>query len=236
MADNVSIQPAQVQEIIISPAPAQVSVADVIENGRIAAVAQRTQTEEQRRTRVAEAERIRVENEEKAKTREEKIKDFKRQTRILNNICGPFAEYMKFQQGINPEMRVIMDINQWMIMMLAAKSAITTMMEDNYVDIENPPEDVKTAMGTIYNNIDIVSQSFTNSMNQIVSMMQNQIIKGSSSVNIDKVDDVIRKPLNEIVTILRQECNSSNNLNSDQSTPSVLSAMTNNVNARRLPN
>lgn len=155
MSDNyISSEP------IINPAPAQVSIND-----------SDTQVEERRSQPVVQTRTIEV----ISRSREDKIRDLKRELRIIKNITQPIIQYIQFQQIMDPKLRVIIDVNQWTMLLLAAKGTITSLIEDNYVDITDPPEDLMGAMNEGYDNIDSLVTAFTASMSQIVTLMQTQL-------------------------------------------------------------
>jgi len=149
-------------EYIIDPAPAQVSVSgSYIEN--IPETSSSVTTTDERISR------------------EYSIKSLKEKIRIIKNISQSLNDYMIFQQIIDPKLRVIIDANQWIMMLLAGKSVITSVIENDYDDIDDPPQDLRDAMEESYNNIESIVNAFTTSMTQIVTLMQYQLINISPS-------------------------------------------------------
>ena len=67
------------------------------------------------------------------------------------------------------------------MMLLAGKSVITSVIENDYDDIDDPPQDLRDAMEESYNNIESIVNAFTTSMTQIVTLMQSQLINISPS-------------------------------------------------------
>ena len=120
------------------------------------------------------------EKEKQDKNKECTIRDLTRELRIINNICDPICEYNKFQQSINPELRVLIDINQWVGLIYMLKSAIKSQIDTSYMDIEDPPEVLKEAMLKTYNSMDHASQSIENSMKEIINLIQSGIYSKSS--------------------------------------------------------
>jgi len=168
-------------EPIINPAPAQVSINDST-----------IQVEERRSQQVIQTRTTEV----ISTSREDKIRDLKQQLRVIKNVSQPINQYIQFRQIMDPKLRVIIDVNQWIMLLLAAKGAITTMIEDTYVDIAEPPEDLMQAMSEGYNNIDSVVSAFTSSMSEIVTLMQTQLASTPLTTN-QSISDV---PNNSIVT------------------------------------
>src|SRR5579863_1510935 len=122
--------------------------------------------------RIAAAEKERKKSEEKVQERENKIKNLTKQLRTINNICSPINDYMKFQQFVNPDIRVLMEINQWMLLVFACKAGAKTSIDCEYMDIIEPPLALKEAMATTYGNLDSLGDAFTSSMKEIVTLIQ----------------------------------------------------------------
>lgn len=97
-----------------------------------------------------------------------------RKLRVINNACDPLNDYIKFRQYMTPEIRVITDINQWVMFIALAKIAIKSYIDYEYMDIKDHPQTLKTAMEKAYNGIDSVGNSFISSMTEIISIMQSR--------------------------------------------------------------
>ena len=153
-------------EPIINPAPAQVFISDS------AIQADQRRSQQVVHTRTGNGVETITDME---KSRENKIKDLKQQLRVIKNIAQPLNQYMQFQQIMDPKLRVIIEVNQWIMLLLAGKSALTSAIGDTYADISEPPGDLMIAMEEGYNNIDSTVNNFTASMSQIVTLMQSQL-------------------------------------------------------------
>lgn len=140
-------------DLLIDPAPAEVSVDE--------------RTRDQNERIREENERIREENE-----RKRKIKNFKEQARLINNICGPMEDYINFKQNLPSETKIIMDINQWIMTVLSTKALIITNIENIYSEIEDPPKDIKNDMSLIHENITKITTKSMESLNQMVNFIQ----------------------------------------------------------------
>lgn len=158
-----TIQP----EYIIDPAPAQVSVS----GSHIENISETSST---------------VTISEHRISREDRIKFLKEKLRIIKNVSQSLNNYMQFQQIMDPKLRVIIDANQWIMMLLVGKSVISSVIESDYVDIVDPPQDLKDALEESYNNVESIVNAFTTSMTQIVTLMQSQLLNvpPSESPNI----------------------------------------------------
>ena len=147
-------------EVIIQPAPAQT----VVSNSSVAASI----------CALTEAEKTR-ERDQKIKEREINIKRLNKQLRQIHNICGPICEYMKFQNDINPDVRVILDLNQWMLMTLALKAAAKSIIDCDYADIIEPPQLLKQNMEKAYSDIDAVTDAVSSSMKSMIHVTQSRL-------------------------------------------------------------
>jgi hypothetical protein len=114
---------------------------------------------------------------DKAKLREQAIKDLSKNLRMINNICGPLCDYAKFESSINPDIRVLLNINQWMIVMCALKAASKCSIDSAYMDISDPPESLKQTLKNVYTNLDSVTEAFSSSMKEIITLIQSRLIK-----------------------------------------------------------
>jgi len=153
MCNILHILYSKMSDNIINPAPAQISFSSISNNNN-----------------------SQVDLSPHDRSIEDKINDLNRSLRIFKNISQPINQYLEFQQIMDPKLRVIIDVNQWVMLMLAGKSALISLIEDDYADIKDPPEDLIKSMHNFYNDIDILSDSFTNSMKQIITLMQSQIL------------------------------------------------------------
>lgn len=179
---------AAANDRIIHPAPAQcvVSAGNQQPQNNPAVDAEL----EKAKVRKREAE----EKQEQQEQREKSIKNLNKKLRMVNNICGPLCDYFKFQRNLNPEIRALIDLNQWMMLMFALKAAVKSQMDYDYMDIVEPPDNLKTAMANAYNNLDAVSDSYTESMKEIVKLHQNKsnpsAVVSNPSQPIPKQDNV----------------------------------------------
>ena len=176
MSNEISSSSSSESEQIIQPAPAQTSVSTPT-NAR---------TSSPQSNNNSSSNSSRREGASNRSSREDHIRSLMKQLRIINNVCGPLTQYMAFQQHMSPEMRVVIDVNQWVGLMFAAKVGITSVIDQDYMDIVDPPESLKKSMETAYSNIDSVTNSFTESMKQIITVMQAHQAKPlNSSSSID---------------------------------------------------
>lgn len=168
-------------ERIIHPAPAQAAVSQVsttlesdssVSNERLIQPAPAQSIVSQVSTTSHEA---------SAEARDVNIRNLTKSLRTINNVCGPICEYMKFQRGLSPEHRVLIEINQWMLIMYGLKAMLRTEIDDNYMNITDPPRSLKQAMGEAYTNVDAVIESFSVSMKDIISMIQSRLTPVSST-------------------------------------------------------
>ena len=141
----------KMDETIINPAPAQFSIDGTANQGYDRELAD-------------------------MRTRNGKIEDLKQTLRLIRNISQSLNEYMQFQETIDPKIRVILDVNQWTILILSGKAALTTIIDNYYSGITNPPEGLIIDVEEAHNNIENLVGAFTSSMAQIVSFMQSQLL------------------------------------------------------------
>jgi hypothetical protein len=113
---------------------------------------------------------------ENFRERERKISDLSKQLRSINNVCGPINEYIKFQSHTNTNIRVICDMNQLMLLMFAAKGIAKGVMDENYMNISDPPEELQRTMIKCYDNLDSVIESISKSIKEIIDLMQSDAI------------------------------------------------------------
>ena len=112
-----------------------------------------------------------------AEQREEAIKNLSKKLRTINNTCHPLNDYIKFQQCISPDIRVLLDLNQMMMFLCAIKASVKSNIDCEYMDITNPPESLKASMEKAYASVDFVADSFVVSLKQIVALMQSRLTK-----------------------------------------------------------
>jgi hypothetical protein len=155
--------------------------------------------------------------------REDKIKCLNRQLRLINNTCGPIDEYIKFQTCLNPRLRMLSDINQWMLLMYTMKAVIKTDIDHEYMDITNPPDQLKMSMATAYDNLNLVSESFATSMKEILLLIQSEIEQQTVSSTPQCNDNSIK---------LDNSAEPGEKSNCDNITGSILSIMTGNLDTR----
>lgn len=117
----------------------------------------------------------------KAEQREVAIKDLSKTLRTINNACDPLSDYFKFQQCISPDLRVLLDLNQWILLSCAMRVAVKSNIDCEYMNISDPPESLKTAMEKAYTAIDTVIDSFTTSMKQTIKLLQSRLVNPDSS-------------------------------------------------------
>lgn len=106
---------------------------------------------------------------------DDKVKNLSRTLRVINNICGPVCEYANFQRNLLPDVRIITDINQWMMAMYAIKGLLKGFIDDQYMNIQDPSQSLKQSMERAYNNIDLVSDSFAGSMKEVLTLVQSRL-------------------------------------------------------------
>lgn len=117
---------------------------------------------------------------------DDKIAELKKILRVIKNTSQPLDQYLQFQQILDPRIRVLVDINQWVLMMTGTKSAIISMIDNEYVKIKNPPEDLIDDMEDAYDNIDLVYNAFIKSMKQTINLIQSQIIHSEHNTNLSQ--------------------------------------------------
>lgn len=122
---------------------------------------------------------VAINSTEKKSKENDKIKDLRRILRVIDNICGPFNEYLKFNQCLKPEVRVLLDLNQSTMAFLAMKTLTKNLIDYQYMDIQEPSNQLMKAMEKTYANIDSVSDAIINSMKEMVTIMQNDITQNS---------------------------------------------------------
>lgn len=160
---------------IIDPAPAQAVVSAGNQNAGANRSVQPVQVVSSQPTVTSSSQRnVESAESEKIKERERAIKDLNKQLRVVNNICDPICDYIKFQKNMNPEVRALIDINQWMMMLFALKAAVKTQIDYTYMDIQEPPSSLKESMTKAYDNLDSVSNAFSDSMKEVVNLLQSQ--------------------------------------------------------------
>jgi len=111
------------------------------------------------------------------------IQDLQFKLLVLSNICGPIKEHIQFRECMSPEIRVITDINQWVMILLGLKGVIKSSIDIDYMQIADPPMDLKCSMESAYNNIDETSAAFINSMKQITNIIQSRLSKSEDVVS-----------------------------------------------------
>ena len=119
---------------------------------------------------------------DKAADREMMIKDLSKTLRSINNVCDPINDYLKFRQCISPEVNVIIDLSQWSMVMYGIKAATKSAIDHDYMNIENPPDSLKESMIKAYSELDTVSDSFANSMKDVITLVQNKLVPSDMHV------------------------------------------------------
>ena len=104
-----------------------------------------------------------------------KIRDLREKLRIISDVTQPLNQYMDFQQRMDPKLRIIVNVNQLLIMLLGAKSFVSGDVKRTYNDIDNPPEDLSLEKDRILSDLDEAVDVFTESLSQIVIMLQSQL-------------------------------------------------------------
>jgi len=107
--------------------------------------------------------------------REKSIKDLTKELRRITNLCEPMCAYTTYQTNMNPEVRILSDINQWSILLFTLKYSVKTSIDMSYLDITDPPESLKQAMEKAYKSLDVVSESLIKSMKEVGDFLQSRI-------------------------------------------------------------
>lgn len=144
---------------IIQPAPAQTAVST-------------SQQESPEATLAASKE---------AESRARKIKNLTKQLRMINNVCDPIRDFTKFQNFLSPDIRILLQMNQWVGLVYAFKAAIKSTIDDDYLDINDHPQTLKTAMEKTYTNIDSVCELMVSSMKEIITLEQSRLSQSTTS-------------------------------------------------------
>lgn len=117
-------------------------------------------------------------------TNESRIKNLMKELRTINNVCASLNDFVKFQENIPPETRVIIESSYWVAFMYGLKAATKTMIDDKYMDITEPSQQLKQSMEKAYTSLDTVSDSFSRSMKDIIATMKNHKKESRSKTSI----------------------------------------------------
>jgi hypothetical protein len=131
-----------------------------------------------------------------ANEKERKIKSLNKKLRLISNIAGPIGDYVKFQQSMSPDIRVVLDVNQWMILMFGAKAGIKSWIDEEYMDITDPSSALKQNMEKAYSSIDTACNAFTSSMKEIVVLAQSRLSQPNSTSS-NKMENNILTAMND---------------------------------------
>jgi hypothetical protein len=113
-----------------------------------------------------------LQNSQSNDKREDEIKRLREYLRRIDNICEPMTEYTIFQRNINPQIRMFIDIDKMMMVIYALKSAVKMELDEKYTNINNPSDSLRIGMENTYNNMDRLTQSLSDSMKQIIDLLQ----------------------------------------------------------------
>lgn len=69
-------------------------------------------------------------------------------------------------------MRVVIESSQWIGLMLAVKAMAKTIIDDQYGEITEPSDALKQTLEKANANIDMVTESFTKSMKDVIDIMK----------------------------------------------------------------
>lgn len=100
------------------------------------------------------------------------VEEFDSRITIINNICDPICEYNNFQCSMRPEIKIIIDMNNWVMLTIALKTALKTLTEISYKNIENPSSDVIADMEKAREKLDLVGDLIMNSMKDVITLVQ----------------------------------------------------------------
>lgn len=100
--------------------------------------------------------------------------------RVIDNICGPYTEYLNFNKCLKPEIRVILDLHQTTMLFLGLKIAAKNVIDMQYMNIQNPSSQVKVAMEKTYDNLDSLTDNIRKSMEEMSLTMQSLILASKS--------------------------------------------------------
>ena len=105
-----------------------------------------------------------------------KISDLMNIITAIDNISVPLDQHMLFQQSLAPEIRIIIEANQWLLAFVMFRAFIKTFVTVSYSEINNPPAELTKGVGRTQSNIDILGDSFNGSMRQIISLMHSKLV------------------------------------------------------------
>lgn len=101
-------------------------------------------------------------------SREASIKNLTKRLRKINNICDPINDYLKFQKCMSNNDKILVDLNQWVALLYTLKSYVKDDIDQDYMDIIEQPAHLKQCMIKTYDNLDSVSNAFTESVKEII--------------------------------------------------------------------
>jgi len=120
-------------------------------------------------------------NNDEREPREKKIKSLITKLRMISNVAGTAGEYVKFQRSMSPDIRIVLDVNQWMMLMLIGKATIKNIIDQEYMEISEPPPQLKQAMEKAYASIDSAYEAFSCSMKEILILAQSRLSQPNST-------------------------------------------------------
>lgn len=106
-------------------------------------------------------------------TNESQIKDLSKQLRVINNVCSSMVDFIKFNENIPAESRVMIESSYYVGMMYSLKAIVKSLIDDEYMNITEPPPKLNQAMEKAYTNIDSVCETFARSMKDVIELMKN---------------------------------------------------------------
>jgi len=132
------------------------------------------------------------------------IKDLSKVLRAIDNVCGPLTEYLKFNQCLKPEIRVILDINQTTLMLLGLKVMVKNLVDIQYMDIQNPSSQLKDSMEKTYTNLETLTNDITKSMQEMSLTMQSLILQIPHQVSQQTPSQTVYHPKESILSAMKE--------------------------------
>lgn len=105
--------------------------------------------------------------------REKKIKQLSENLRFINKSCEGICTYLEFQKNMSPQMKTSLIMNQIVMMSLGIKTYLTTDIDNKYLDINQPPENVNNLMADTKENLEKTFKGLIDNLTASIIHIQN---------------------------------------------------------------
>jgi hypothetical protein len=111
---------------------------------------------------------------EQEESRKQNIRSFDELSLGVQTALLPFSQLMTLQANMDPDIKIITELNQLSFMMLAGKGIVTRYINDAFADIVDPPRESQAARVEVLDRLEAITAQFLTTMqNAIVHCQSN---------------------------------------------------------------